>query len=135
MDPHGRIYHNLGALVPPFNLRRSFLSVYNPDTDYVTQSGARTAQMPNLNIVSLTQITAMLDECNLYKQSFSALQNWFTRINAPNLYQTIVHNGHRPAKEHVRQFSGPESSNIAVIIPGVENDIVRTQNIVIFRQT
>lgn len=72
---HGRIYHRLGALVPPSNQQPFFLSLYIYDTDYATQSKARATQVLNLNAGFFTQRTSMLHKRSLYVQSLSALRD------------------------------------------------------------
>lgn len=74
MTVHCRIYQFIGALIPPSHLHPCFLSGYIHDTDYAAQVNIRSAQMPNLQLGLLEQLTAMLNEVNPYVQSFVSLR-------------------------------------------------------------
>lgn len=43
----------------------------------------------------LSQLTTMPYECNKYVQSFSALRDWATAVNALNSYRLIIHGNKR----------------------------------------
>lgn len=103
-------------------------------TDFVTQGDMRAAHMPNLHPGLLAQLTSMLHECNSYVQSFSALRDWATPVNAPNLYRMIIHSDKRPASEHFCRYNGLSTSEIAAIILGAEDGIVGRQDLVIRRR-
>lgn len=130
---YSRTFHYFGVMVPPTDLRPSFLYVYIHETDFDNQSDVRAARMTNLHPGLLVQLTVMLLECNHYVQSFSALQDYSTPVNDPNAYHTIIYSDKSPASVHVLQYNGPSASKIALNIPGVEDGIIGRQDIVIRR--
>ena len=118
MTVQGRVYHWIGALVPPQHLQPSFLSVYIHDTDFSNQAGIRRGANPRLNEGLLTRLAATLSQHNPYVQTFESLREWATGDEAPTQYKMVIHADKRPAAEHVRRYNGPEASEVAAIIPG-----------------
>lgn len=74
MTLHGRIYHSLGALSPPPQLRPAYLSVYIHDTDFNAQTESRRAAMLQLSDGLLHKLTKMLHEANPYVQTFVSIR-------------------------------------------------------------
>lgn len=134
MTVQGPIYHYLEAMVSLSNLRPSFLSVYVHNTDFVTQSDLRAAHVPNLHSASLQQPAPTVHERNHYVLSFLVLRDWATPVNAPNPYRVIIHSNKRPTFGHDRRYKGSSSLQLRAIIPGTEDGIVESQNILIRRR-
>lgn len=112
-----RKYHHHDVSTLPSSLLPFFLFVYIHGTDYVNQSDALTTQMTNLNFGLLTQLKALLRDCSLFVQSFSALRAMAAPFNDPNRCRIISHSDRCSATEHVGRCNPPHSFDIAGIIP------------------
>ncbi|XP_042210102.1 uncharacterized protein LOC121857922, partial [Homarus americanus] len=74
----GQIYHQLGSLMPPEDIRARYIQVYFLNT-LEDQLRAR-GEHQNLNADILERITAWLNENNHYKGIFGTLQAWLYTI-------------------------------------------------------
>lgn len=105
------------------------MSVYIHVTVHVTPSDASATEALNLYPVLLTQLTAILHEINLYMESFSALKDWNTSINALIPYRMLIYSEHRPTTKQIYKYNSSQSPEIAAIDPGAKDGLVERQGI------
>ena len=123
MTMQGEMYHHIGPMMPSEGLGPSYASDYIHDTDYATQTRTRLGSSRRLEEALMTQLTHMLHECNPYVQTFLCMRVWiqFAHNNTPAAYQMVIHADCRPSCEHLRRYNDPEASEVAALIPGIED--------------
>ena len=134
MTVQGRVYHYLGALIPPERIKLSYASVYVHDIDEIERAtirGNNVWQQLNQNI--LVDLGAAILQNNTYAQTFHSLQEW-ARRDRPNDYRMIIHADKRPLAEHARRYNNPQTSEVAAIIPGAECGEVGNRDIVLHKR-
>lgn len=85
-----------------------------------------------LNITLLEDLTKMLHDINLCAHSFNALREWIVNAAYPMSYKMVIHVDRRPSREHQRNYSSPEASEVTESIPGDEDTIIqKRENIIL----
>ena len=130
---HGRIYHYLGAMMPPVGRGPSFLSVYIHDTDYTEQTQHRMNAACRLDANLMQELTAILHDVNPYVHTFRSLREWATGDQTPEQYRMVIHADRRPSEAHRGRYNGPSTSEVAAIIPGSEDGQIGKRDIVLRR--
>lgn len=92
----GRIFHYLGALIPPSGSRTSFFYVKVYDTKYAEQTQHRSAAAPQLDSGFLQQLTTMLHQVKPYMQTFRSIRECAIATEAPKVYSMVTGVDGRP---------------------------------------
>lgn len=85
--------------------------------------------MLNRNSTLLQQPTEMPHKTNPNEQSFVAPGVRAIPVDAANLFFLVIHSDKRLTDEHIRRYNGPQTSEVAAIVSGVEDGTVGRQDI------
>lgn len=86
----GKLYHYFGVLIPPQQIKHSYVSVYVYDTSKIEKAtirGSNVSQQPNQDI--LIDFGAAITQSNTYDQTFQGLHEW-AQQDSPDDYNMII---------------------------------------------
>lgn len=109
----GKVYHRIGSLKPEGVEMPKFAQIYFYDTDHETQN--RMHFNPHLNREILTSLQNCLHHANSYIRSLKSALD-FAEEN-PQM-KILLSAEKKPSDEHARRYNLPSSSEVAVIMPG-----------------
>ena len=111
----GKLYHQLGSLIPSEGEDPKFLQLYFYDTDEA--QARRLKIMPKLDENILKELTQIIEENNNYIKSFkTALE--FLKDDSELSLVLVADKSKIPVGEHSRRFNLPQGSEVAAIMPG-----------------
>lgn len=121
MTVHGNVYHYLDVQFPPQKIKHFYASVHAYDTNETERALVRGSNFgQQLNQGILIDLGAAITQSTTYAQAFQILHKW-TQRDSPDECNMIIHAYKRPAGKNARRYNSSESSDVAVIIVGVED--------------
>ena len=111
----GKVYHQLGSLIPSEGEDPKFLQLYFYDTDEA--QARRLKIMPKWNENILKTLTQIIEENNNYIKSFKTALELVKDSSELSLV-LVADKNKIPVGEHSRRFNLPQGSEVAAIMPG-----------------
>jgi hypothetical protein len=121
---HGAIYCRVGSMLPEERKQSGFLSIYVHDTDHELQNRAfHTTDQTARTLRVLEKLQTMMHSCSPY---VSALKNGYDVMKSSSHEMCFVLKADkRPSGAHTRTKNAPTASQVAVIIPGTDEELSR----------
>lgn len=113
---HGRMHHEIGALIPPAGKKPRFAAVYIHDTEHAAAN--RKHFYSDLREDLLSRLAQMLQSCNNLVKTFVSLRDLIESGSIPEEAQLVIHAHERNLPGHARKYNLPESSEVAALIVG-----------------
>ena len=115
---HGRMYHQMGALIPPQSNKPRFAAVYIHDTDH---AALRKYFYSDIREDLLEALASMLHAENKLVQTFVSLRDLIKTNNIPDDVRLVIHAHERTKPGHERKYNVPEASEVAALIVGEQH--------------
>ena len=113
----GKVFHRIGSLKPNDGESPKFAQIYFYDSDNEVKN--RLKHNPRLEEAILLKVQECLKKVNPYIQSLQ----YATEICEENPeVKVVIHADKTPKGEHPRRYNLPQNSEIAVIMPGEQED-------------
>lgn len=112
---YGRMYHRIGASVPPSDIFPALLSVYIYDIDFASQTERFEREMPQFGSSQFYHWATMLHDVSPCVQTFLSHRNWLLSVVAPNKFCMVIHKERHLATEQMRRYNEPCLEVSAVI--------------------
>lgn len=77
-----------------------------------------------VKLLVLEDFTKMVHDLNAYVNTFNTLRKRVGNDAYPVPYQMVIHADKRPKREHQQIYNAPEASEVAAIIPGVQDNLI-----------
>ena len=127
----GRLHHEIGALIPESTKSPRYCAVYIHDTDYEEQAKHIHQFNMKLKLDLLEELLQMLHEVNPYVKTFKCMHELFSSPAAVEKYNLVIHADKKPAKEHTRRYNAPPSSEVAALIVGTEDELIKNTDVIL----
>ena len=128
---HGRLHHEMGALIPEETKKPRYCAVYIHDTNYETQANIIHEFHGRLQIDLLKELLIMLHEVNPYIKTFTCMHELCMKSDIVETYNLVIHANKKPEKEHTRRYNAPDASEVAAIIVGSEDELIGRTDVVL----
>ena len=113
---HGRMYHEMGALIPPTGKKPRFAAVYIHDTEQATQNRKHFYGVLREDL--LGRLASMLHVSNNLVRTFVSLRDLIQAGCIPEDVKLVIHAHERTNPGHERKYNIPEASEVAALIVG-----------------
>ena len=113
---HGRMYHEMGALIPPTRKKPRFAAVYIHDTDNAVQHRKHFYGILREDLLS--RLATILHENNSLVHTFISLMDLMNANRIPQDVPLVIHAHEKTKPGHERKYNLPESSEVAALIVG-----------------
>jgi len=122
----GKVYHQIGSLLPADNSQPKFLQVYFMGDDNA-EIDRRVEFMQDVDRTIVQKIQHVLHEHNILVREFKTAREKIIRDNTH--LKVVIHPDRVPRGQHERQFNAPTTNEIAAVI--VSNEQTTSRDIVV----
>ena len=116
---HGRMYHEVGALLPPNGVKARFASVCIHDTDHAIDN--RKLFFSQLKREMPSSLADMLESNKRLVRSFISLRDLMNRNGIRTDVKLVNHAYSKAQPGHERKYNTPEASEVAALIVGEQH--------------
>lgn len=81
----------------------------------------------------MLELGSLLVKINTYAQTFKSIKKWAVAAPAPDDYRIVIHGYRKPTEQHIKRFNAPQASEVAAIVPVIEDGEVGRRDIVLRR--
>ena len=113
---HGRMYHEIGALLPATGMVPRYASVYIHDTERAASNRKHFFSMLREDLLS--RLALMLERKNSLVKSFRSLRDLIQNNGIPEDAQLVIHAHEKTMPGHVRKYNVPEANEVAALVVG-----------------
>ena len=123
----GSVYHNIGSLEPTAGQNPKFEQIHIHDTDYELEN--RLKNMQNLSQQTLSKLQNMFHSCNPFIESFKMAYSLMQETHMTDVRMIM----RAEKNSDLQRYNIPTSSEIAIIMPGNNNENVLPRDIVLHK--
>ena len=113
---HGRMYHEIGALIPPTGKKPRFAAAYIHDIEQAAMHRKHFYGLFREDL--LARLAYMLHETNNLLRTFVTLKDLMDRNKIPEDVKLVIHAHERTNPGHERKYNIPEACEVADLIAG-----------------